>query len=428
MRYASTRLAILASLTFLALWILTSLLFFLGYTVGNQILFEAFSGDVWYLDLPIMGFIGLMIMGMAQHFVPLFAARDLYSERLGVLQVALAIAGVVSDLLSSVLPILEVLGKALWFLGSVLFVGLILATLRQEPKFARPQGRRPELHAVDRWAIPLTAAAIFYLLAASAGFLLASPRGAPLSGWAAENWFSFLHLYTLGFIALMIFGVGFHLFPRFLDAVPRLAGVKAVTVLALVGPAGVALTMPLLGDGAPMESLFAFFASFEAVAAVLYALLVVDLWLRSPKRRPAARFTVVGVVWLIAGVSLAVWFGIGPAMGVSLVTVLAWTPIHGWINLLGFAGFEIFGVTHEILPPFTPKGLKAVRRAALADFLLATAGLVLVIAGYDAYLRGSGFAGPLWVLGLVLLLAMVLVYAIGTVVTLRAIVLPRRRK
>lgn len=428
MRYASTRMAVIGSMAFLLVWFSSRLAYWAAVATRNGGSVAALAGTPWELYLPLFGFLGLMIMGMAQHFVPLFSRRELYSERVGQVQVALGIASVLLVLASPWSEGAEAAGTGLWLLSSLLFVGLILATLRRPASGLRGPERDPKIRGVDRWAVPMTAAAILYLIPASAGFFLASLEGAPSSSWAATNWFSFLHLYTLGFVTLMVFGVGFHLFPRFLGAVPRMAGVKVVTTLALAGPIGVAATMPFLENGEATQALFAFFAVFEAAAAVLYAALVVDLWVRSPKRRPAARFSVAAVLWLVLGVALATLFGVAPYLGIASGAVLAWVPAHGWINLLGFAGFEVFGVTHEILPPFTPKGLKAVRRAAGSDFLLASAGLALVLVGYDALIRGDPVAPSVFVAGFALLSAMALVYLAGTLVTLRAIVPSRRVK
>jgi len=149
---------------------------------------------------------------------------------------------------------------------------------------------------------------------------------------------------------------------------------------------------------------------------VLFALLVVDLWRRSPKRRMASLFNVVGVLWLGLGV------GLGALMGLAPAAYLGWAPAHGWINLLGFAGFQILGVTHEVLPPYASRGLRAIRAATRVHLLLAVLGLGLVVSAQDAVLRGDlSLGGTLSRVGFALLLAMSLSYSAGTVSTLRDI-------
>lgn len=419
MRYPSIRVAILASLAYLGIWIGSSLVQTWADLSGDAALVSALSSREWTVLLPGLGFIGLMIMGMAQQFVPLYSGRELWNPRAALVQVSWAAAGVWLLLLG---PSFELFGLGLWFAATVLFLFLILMTLRTQPLPVRPQGKRPEFMRMDRYGIPMTSAAVLYLIVASAGLFLASPSAAPVVPFAAENWFSFFHLYTLGFVTLMIFGVGFHLFPRFLDTPPRLALAKAILVLALPGPALVALTMPFLGDPAA-GFVFALFAAVEATAAVLFAILVLDVWWRSERRRPSSAFNAVAGLWLVLGVGLATLFGIDP------VHFLAWAPAHGWVNLLGFAGFEILGVTHEILPPFTSKGLRVSRGVTRADLVLAVVGLGLVVSSYDATLQGSTSLGDTMALaGFAILLVMVLLYACGTVWALFGIVRPKRVK
>ena len=86
MRYRSTRVAIVASLVLLNLWFATSLLRSYALATADLGLYSALATEAWSLDLPAMGFVGLLIMGMAQHFVPLFSRRDLYSDRAGTVQ------------------------------------------------------------------------------------------------------------------------------------------------------------------------------------------------------------------------------------------------------------------------------------------------------------------------------------------------------
>lgn len=419
-RYPSIRLALVASLAFLALWIASSLVRTWALLTGSGTLLAVLGGTGWTLYLPALGFIGLMIMGMAQQFIPLYSGRELWSGHGALLQIVVSIAGVVLVLADNLY--LEALGLLFWLAGSILFLLWILLTIRSPKLPVHPQGKHPEFHAMDALGIPMTSAAVLYLIAASAGFLFAA-HGNPLYVAAfTENWFSFFHLFTLGFIVLMIFGVGFHLFPRFTDTVPNLKVAKVITAMALPGPALVALTMPFL-DSTTIEFVFGIFAVFEALAAILFAILVLDMWNRSEHRRPASAFNAAAGLWLILGVTLASWFGIAPGMS------LEWVPVHGWINLFGFAGFEIFGVTHEVLPPFTSMGLKVSRRVTRIDFVLANAGLAAVVLGDSVSLLGSPASGDgLAFAGFTLLLAMVLLYAAGTSYALFGIVHRRPTK
>lgn len=408
----------MASLAFLALWIVSSLVRALAVLTGQSGWLLPIQGTGWELYLPALGFLGLMIMGMAQQFLPLYSGRELWSGRGALFQIVVSIAGVILLLADNV--VLETLGLAFWLVGTLLFLLWILMTIRSPKLPVRPQGKHPEFHTMDALGIPMTSAAVMYLIVASAGFLFAS-SGDPLRIQAvADHWFSFFHLYTLGFIVLMVFGVGFHLFPRFTDTVPNLKVAKTIAAMALPGPAMVALTMPFL-DSPSIEIVFGVFAVFEAVAAVLFAFLVLDMWNRAEHRRPASVFNAAAGLWLILGVTFASLFGIVPALS------LEWVPAHGWINLFGFAGFEIFGVTQEVLPPFTSMGLKVSRGVTRANFLLANLGLAAVVLSFALAIWGVPVDGAwLAVAGFSILLGMVLLYAAGTTYALLGIVHPRR--
>ncbi len=398
----------------------SSLVLYASWLVGSEAVAGLLTLGTWVLFLPAFGFIGLMIFGMAQQFVPLYAGRNLWSPRFALAQVVLGILGVALLLPG---PAWEPFGFGLWLVSCVMFVVLLVMTIRSKELPTRPAGRHAEYLLMDRLGVPMTTVAVLYLIASSVGFLLQSPSDAPLVPAAQDYYYSWLHLYNLGFIVLMVFGVGFHLLPRFLDAVPNVRVAKAITVLALPGAAAVALTMPFL-DVPAFEPLFAVFALLEATAAVLFALLVVDLWRRSGGRRPASAFNATAGLWLLVGVTLGSLFGIFPAL-----TDTEWVVAHGWINFLGFAGFEIFGVTHEVLPPFTSLGLRTSRRVTRIDFVLANVGLAILVAAFGASAYGAtDLFEVLSVTGLAVLLAMTLLYASGVIWSLFGVGGPRPAK
>lgn len=402
------------------LWIASSLVLYVSWFLGSGAVAGLLARGTWVLFLPAFGFIGLMIFGMAQHFVPLYSGRNLWNARFAFAQVTVAILGVLLLLPG---PAWEPFGFGLWLLACVMFVVLIVNTIRSEKLPTRPAGRHAEYLLMDRLGIPMTSVAVLYLIAASVGFLLQSPSDAPLLPAAQAYYYSWLHLYNLGFIALMVFGVGFHLLPRFLDAVPNLRVAKAITALALPGAAAVALTMPFL-DVPSLEFVFAIFAVLEAAAAALFALLVLDLFRRSRGRRPASMFNAAAGLWLILGVTFGSLFGLFPAL-----TGTEWVVAHGWINFFGFAGFEIFGITHEVLPPFTSMGLAVSRGVTRLDFVLANIGLGTLVLSFGASVAGlTSLFYALATAGLAVLLAMALLYASGVIWSLFGVVRTRPSK
>lgn len=407
-------------MVYLVLWIASSLVLYASWFAGSNAVAGLLTLGTWVLFLPGFGFIGLMIFGMAQQFVPLYSGRKLWNPRFAEAQVLLGIAGVAVMLAG---PAWEPFGFGLWLVSCVMFLVLLVMTLRSETLPAKPAGRHAEFVSMDRLGIPMTSVAVVYLIAAAIGFLLESPSNAPLVPWAQDYYYAWLHVYNLGFILLMVFGVGFHLLPRFLDAVPNLRLARVITVLGLPGAAAVAVTMPLL-DVPAAEAAFALFALLEAVAAVLFAVLVLDLWRRSSQRRPASAFSVAAGLWLIVGVTLGTLFGIFPGL-----TATEWVVAHGWVNYFGFAALQIFGIAHEVLPPFTSLGLRVSRRVTRIDFGLANLGLAMVVVSFAASAQGATLLfGLLSTAGLSVLLAMVVLYSVGLLWSLFGVTRPRRPK
>jgi len=90
-----------------------------------------------HAHLMLVGFIGMMIFGVALHVLPRFTGRALFSERMADVQFVLAnlgLLGMVSGWLASMPPAVGVGGGVLW-LGFLLFAVNIVMTVR-------PWGRR----------------------------------------------------------------------------------------------------------------------------------------------------------------------------------------------------------------------------------------------------------------------------------------------
>lgn len=414
MRYLASRIAIVGSLGFLNLWIASALVSTGALALGNFGLAASMARPAWTIDLPLFGFLGLMIFGLEEHFTPLFAGRELASPRLAILPVVLGIASVGLSLL---VPRLTLVGRLLWLSGSVVFVLLVLASLKVGAIRIRPRpGERLEgLRDLDARAGWMTVVASVYLLGGSIGFALAAPGGRALLPVIAPYGSSFLHLFTLGFVFVAVAAIALHLLPRFWDVLPSPRPTRVLTILAVVSPAGVAATLPSASTVGPLRYVFIAFALGEALAAVSFAFVVGWMWHRSRMRRPAAPFFVLGGMWLVGGVLLG-------GFAAASETGLRLTTIHAWIALFGFAGLMLAGISHEILPPYAHRGLRAWGRAVRVHVALATVGLVLVVVSQG--LAVAGYPRSSWAVGSVgfaFLLAMTLSYAAGTFITLAAI-------
>jgi hypothetical protein len=405
-RYLASRVAVAASLLFLILWIASAFVTTAALAVGNFGLSASLTRPAWALDLPLFGFLGLMVFGLAFQFMPLFAGRELVRPKGAIIPVILAIASIAISLGSS--RWLAV-GRAVWFGAAALFVGMILLSRKTGASPTPLPASSPEQRIVDRRAATLAAASIAYLLAASAGFMLVSPGGRPLVPAFGPYGGAVFHLYAFGFVALALLGLVFHRLPRFFDAVPRERLVTTVTVYAGLSPAAVAVTIPYAGTDGPARFLFLAFVLVEGAAAILFVWLVLSTARRSSPPRPVSAFLVVGSLWLVLAVGMGAYVTGFPG------SVLRSTSAPDWITLFGFAGSVIFGVTHEVIPPYVDRSSFVAQFAVRVHQALATLGLVLVIgsqalllAGYPRSSSAVGLAG----LGLVL--GMALSYVGGT--------------
>ena len=416
MRYLASRVAIVGGVLFFPAWVGSSLLATAALGLESYGPLTVLSRVAWTTDLPLFGFLGLMIFALADHFVPLFSGRELRSPRLALIQVLFSIASVV---LLLALSWSAVFGRTLWLITAVWFVVQIVATWTSGKPAPRRDSRTAALSSIDWRARLITSSAWAYLPLGSLGLVLNAPGGDPLVPALAGYGSSFVHLYVGGFVTLALFGFVLHLLPRFLEVVPAARWVSVLAALAIPSPIGVALSLPFAGTDDPRGALLVGFAAAEAMASIVFAGLVFGMWRRSSRRRPAASFSVLGGGWLILGSALAVYMAMVPG-GTS-----RWLPAHGWIVLLGFATFEIFGLIHEILLPYVTGGLRSWRLGVRAHEVFATLGLLSVL--LSAGLAVEGFPRFPVILGFVgfgLLLAMGVSVAVGTLRTVAAISRP----
>lgn len=359
------------------------------------------------LHLALFGFAGMMILGMAYQFVPTFSGRMLARPDWALWSLAAAHAGVAGGFFALLAaPRAAWAPMLLWLLATLLWTANLLATLRGPKVEALEKGLIPAeslggagspRQRVDRWARVATAAVPLYLLAASAGFVAA--YGGALS-YATP-----LHLYTTGVIALMIIGAGYHLLPRFTGVVPPPAYTALNVLLAIPGPAGVALAI----EG-PSE-LFPPAALLEASAAALFAGFVLSSILRTERRLVS--------YWFYGASATSLLFGV--FLGFAFSVVYEWrvfVPAHAWVNILGFAGFMIAGVTLDALISYR-RGDARDRAAFIAMAVPAFLGLPFTALGT------AGF--PTRVPGLVLLLSFAGVFALRLFAKFRAIAESERR-
>lgn len=400
MRYLASRLAVAAGLLFLVLWIASALVTTAALAVGDFGLAASLTRPAWTIDLPLFGFLGLMVLGFAFEFMPLFAGRELASSRVAISPVILAIVSITISLGSSRWL---AAGRAIWLGAAALFLGMVLLS---RTRGASPDPRAdssPEQRLVDRRAATMAGASVVYLLAASFGFVLVSPGGRPVVPVLGAYGSSLVHLYSFGFVALALIAIVFHLLPRFFDAVPPARLVTTVAVYAGLSPAAIALTIPYAGTDGPVRFLFFSFAIVEGVAAILFAWLALSMARLGRPPRPVSGFLVIGGLWFVLAVGVSAYLAGFPG------SVLRSSSASDWITLFGFVGSLVFGVANGVISPHRDRDSPREQVAIRAHQVLATLGLVLVIgsqafslAGYPRSSSAVGLAG----FGVLLLVAL----------------------
>src|SRR5204863_8006722 len=137
----------LGGVLFCRVWVGSPLLSPAALGLGSYGLLGVLSRVAWTADLPLFGFLGLTIFGLADRFVPLFSGRELQSPRLASTQVLFSPASVV---LLLALSQSAVFGRALWLIAAVWFVVQIAATWAWWKPAPRRGSRTDALSCIDR--------------------------------------------------------------------------------------------------------------------------------------------------------------------------------------------------------------------------------------------------------------------------------------
>lgn len=168
----------------------------------------------------LLGFVTMMIFGVTYHIIPMFAGKGFYSPALAYTHLFLSnlgVIGIITFLLFSTYypteshPVAK--GAAVLEAASlmVFIVNMLLTFIKGIPGTGPPNPFGTTDKETDLVATRYTSASIIY-------FLIGCVLGALmfLSPW---NIYSIMpahaHINLVGFVSMMIFGVSYHMFPRF---------------------------------------------------------------------------------------------------------------------------------------------------------------------------------------------------------------------
>jgi len=324
--------------------------------------------------LALYGFVFHVVFGKAYSLVPSYFDRGLAAPRAVPLHLALAVvgaAGLAVAPLDGAPESAAQVGAVAWAAGVAVFLATMGVTLRDNPLGAETgtgdhnARRRP----VDR-AANLFVPVVFAYLAVGTLETLGTHTAAPLllDGYPPRA----THLLAAGAAALLVFAVGFRLLPRFLVVDASRPLVYAVLPAGAVGPALVAV-------GLPSGPLFHLGAAVEALAVIGFAAAVLVLFVRTERDRVGFYGPLLGGFAGAVGVGLGLTFAFDTAPADLVVA-------HYRLNLLGFLGLTIVGVSYQFYPPTVGRFPGADDRLALATMGAIAVGLLLevVAAGWSA--------------------------------------------
>ncbi|ELZ22661.1 hypothetical protein C475_16206 [Halosimplex carlsbadense 2-9-1] len=320
--------------------------------------------------LGLYGFVLSVVFGKAYSLVPSYFDRALAWEGAPAVHLPLAVLGTTGLALAplaQVPAVVEAAGATAWAAGAAVFLATLARTLRDNLAGAETgtgdhnADRRP----VDRAANLFVPVVFAYLAVGSWETLAVRVTALPtlLDGYPPRA----THLLAAGGAALLLFAVGFRLLPRFL-----VTDLPAWAPWAVLPPG--ALGPVLLAAGLSAGPVFRAGAVLEAVAVVGFAVTYVGLYRASDRDRVGFHGPLLGVGFGLLAVALGLSFAFG-AVDPALVAA------HYRLNLLGFLGLSILGVTFQFYPPTVGRFPGAGDDLALASMGLIAGGLGLELLG-----------------------------------------------
>ncbi len=231
------------------------------------------------------------------------------------------------------------------------------------------------------------AAARIYLLAGSIGLVWIAPE-ITSGAFASPHVAGVTHLFTLGWLTMIIFGVSYQIVPRALRAIPSPAWIGQLGFWTFAP--GVAL----FACGVASSSGTLRHAGIALVApGILLTVVSLSLSVLRGTERDATRNA---VLWALLFLFLALILGIilvsnlrSGFIGAARLRVLA---AHMHLALVGWALMMIVGISHRILPTVLASTTTAKRWTGRAVQLLSM-GLTALIAGLLMQMRSLTWAG-----------------------------------
>lgn len=326
------------------------------------------------VPLLLHGFVFAMVFGKGYALVPSYFDTTLEPPVAPSVQLPGTVLGAVALAASGVPGASDWVGTAgalLWSGGTLVFVAAIGWTIRDNlTGGATGTSVANESRAgLDRLANAFLPVVLAYLFAGSYT-LLATHAPIPGFGVGAAG---ATHLLAAGGATLLVFVIGFRLFPRFLVTEPPRG--LPVLVLSTGAVAPIVLAASLYGD-----TLFVGGAVLQSVAVAGFAVAYLVLFVRSDRNRIGLYGPLLGVVFGVLGVGLGVQFAV-------VEVDFALVEVHRRLNLVGFLGLTIVGAAYQFYPP-------AVGTLPLVGDRLGILSMAAVAVGLTLQLLGVTVSAP----------------------------------
>lgn len=318
--------------------------------------------------LGLQGAILLTVFGKAHALVPSYFDRELAPAWSPAVTFPLAVGGALAFAagLWVDVPVLEAAGAVAWALGAVGVAATLVWTVRGNlsGRHTGTSDANADRRGLDRTANAVVPVALAYLLAGAYATAAGHTPLPPLvDGYPPRA----SHLLAAGVGVLLVLGVGYRLFPRFLAARPPRGFPQFALLAGAVGPA-------LLAVGVPTGPLLVAGSVVETAAVAGFAVTFLVLFARSERRRVGFYGVAAGAVAGLVGVGLGLQFAF-VGLDAALVTT------HLRMNLLGFLGLTVVGAAYQFYPPAVGTFRGASDRTALASIGLVAVGLLVELAG-----------------------------------------------
>ncbi len=319
------------------------------------------------VSLGIFGFILHVILGKGYTLIPSYFHESLKPKKSPFLTFPLTVFGAILISIAPAYPLVNLYGSLIWSLGILIFFGSITWSVRENPtgkKTENSNKSKKDLEPVDNFANPFMLIALLYIILGSLWFFISN-----------FNFFSnpfipqkISHFLAAGGGALLLFSVGFRLLPRFLGSKPSLNMARITLPTGAIGPL-------LISIGLPIGSIFQLGAAIEAIAVTAFMVEYIRMLYISKTKNIGFYSIAIGVLSGFIAILIGLHFAFTGQLTPTLVT------IHYRLNLVGFLGLSIIGVTYRFYPPTIGNFFAAKKSTAIASVSLITIGLYMELFG-----------------------------------------------